>query len=60
MKAPRSGRDILEYMKTKTPQAVDACHALLLWMVPLLDNFPRNRRFSIGSRIEAHLLDILE
>jgi len=47
-------------MKTKTPQAVDSCHALLLWIIPLLDNFPRNRRFSIGTRIEDHLLDVLE
>ena len=36
-------------MDTKTPQAVESCHGLLLWLIPLLDNFPRNRRFSIGS-----------
>ena len=36
-----------------TPQAVQACHELLLWMIPHLDKFPRVRRFTLGERIGA-------
>lgn len=42
-----------------TPAAVQQCHDLLHWMIPLLDNFPRNRRFTLGERLESGLLDIL-
>ena len=37
-------------MTDKTPQAVQACHALLVWVVPQLDKFPRVRRFTLGER----------
>jgi hypothetical protein len=37
-------------MKDKTPQAVQACHELLLWLIPQLDKFPRARRFTLGVR----------
>lgn len=47
-------------MKDSTPQAVKSCHELLQWIVPLLDQFPRVRRFSLGGRIEEHLLSVLE
>lgn len=36
------------------------CHNLLIWLIPLLDQFPRNRRFTLGERLEAGLIDILE
>jgi len=26
-----------------TPRAVQACHELLAWLIPLLDQFPRSR-----------------
>ena len=42
------------------PKAVQDCHNLLIWLIPLLDNFPRNRRFTLGERLESGLLDILE
>ncbi len=42
------------------PKAVQDCHNLLTWLIPLLDNFPRNRRFTLGERLEAVLLEILE
>lgn len=42
------------------PQAVEACHELLLWLIPQLDKFPRARRFTLGERIEAGLLEVLE
>lgn len=43
-----------------SPLAVQRCHELLLWLIPLLDQFPRNRRFTLGERIETGLLDILK
>ena len=36
------------------------CHDLLVWIIPKLDQFPRARRYSLGSRIETSLLDVLE
>jgi len=47
-------------MSDSTPQAVQACHQLLLWMIPQLDRFPRARRFTVGERLEAGLLEVLE
>ena len=44
----------------RSPQAVVACHQLLLWLVPQLDKFPRARRFTLGERIESGLLEVLE
>jgi len=42
------------------PQAVQSCHELLLWLIPQLDKFPRSRRFTLGERLEAGLLTVLE
>jgi len=42
------------------PQAVQDCHALLAWLVPVLDDFPRARRYGLGDRIESAVLDVLE
>ena len=39
--------------------AVDHCHALLLWMIPQIDKFPRQRRFTLGERLETEILAIL-
>ena len=44
----------------KSPLAVRRCHELLLWLIPLLDQFPRNRRFTLGERLESGLLDVLQ
>jgi hypothetical protein len=35
---------------------VQACHALLVWVIPQLDRFPRLRRFTLGERIERAVL----
>ncbi|MDD5266727.1 MAG: diversity-generating retroelement protein Avd [Methylococcales bacterium] len=42
------------------PKAVQDCHTLLIWLIPLLDNFPRNRRFTLGERLESGMIEILE
>lgn len=34
------------------PQAVQACHELLSWLIPHLDKFPRARRLTLGERLE--------
>ena len=47
-------------MSDRTPQAVQDCHALLLWLIPHLDKFPRLRRFTLGERLEGGLLVVLE
>ena len=33
---------------------------LLLYLIPLLEKYPRSQKFLIGDRIETSLLDILE
>ncbi len=33
----------------RTPRAVQACHELLAWLIPLLGQFPRSRRFTLGE-----------
>ena len=43
-----------------TLRAVQACHELLAWLIPLLDHFPRSRRFTLGERLESRLLAVLE
>ena len=47
-------------MGSNTPQAVQRCHELLLWLIPQLDKFPRVRRFTLGERLETGLLEVLE
>jgi len=47
-------------VKDTTSQAVQACHELILWLIPQLDKFPRVRRFTLGERLEAVLLEVLE
>ncbi|MGH8560176.1 MAG: hypothetical protein ACRESZ_22545 [Methylococcales bacterium] len=42
------------------PKVVEDCHELLEWIIPKLDQFPRNRRFTLGERIETGLLIVLE
>ena len=34
---------------TTLPQVIDDCHELLKWLIPLLDQFPRTRRFTLGG-----------
>lgn len=43
-----------------SPKALQDCHALILWTVPHIDQFPKLRRFSLGGRIEDGLIFVLE
>ena len=47
-------------MAATVPQAVQSCHELLLWLIPQLDKFPRSRRFTLGERLEAGVIEVLE
>lgn len=47
-------------MDQQTPKAISDCHALLEWLIPQLDKFPRLRRFTLGERIESGMLAVLE
>jgi hypothetical protein len=47
-------------MQNQTPQAVQAAHELLVWLIPQLDRFPRARRFTLGERLEAGVVAVLE
>ena len=46
--------------KNTTPQAVQAAHELLGWVIPQIDKFPRLRRFTLGERLESVLIEVLE
>ena len=46
--------------ETALPRVIDDCHELLKWLIPLLDKFPRSRRFTLGERLESGLLAVLE
>ncbi len=47
-------------VKPSAPKAVRDCRELLLWLIPQLDKLPRNRRFTLGEKLENRLLAILE
>ncbi len=47
-------------LPTNSLPAVQRCHELLAWLIPLLDTFPRNRRFTLGERLESGLIAVLE
>ncbi len=47
-------------MNHTIPKAIQDCHDLLLWLIPILDKFPRSRRFTLGERLENGLLKVLE
>lgn len=41
------------------PQVIEQCHRTLLWMIPVIERMPRQRRFTMGERLETGLLDVL-
>jgi hypothetical protein len=40
------------------PKAVQDCHKLMLLVIPLLDDFPRSRRFPFGIGLDVRLVGI--
>ena len=48
------------HQKHHHSDSIQKCHELILWIIPQLDKFPRQRRFTLGDKIEQRLLDVLE
>ncbi len=46
--------------ENRQPRAVQDCHDLLAWVIPQIDKMPRQRRFTLGGRIEDGLLEVLD
>lgn len=44
----------------RTGAAIEAHYRFLVWLAPTLEKFPRTHKFTIGDRIEALALDVLE
>ena len=43
-----------------TGAALEAHYRFILWLVPVLERFPRSQRFLLGDRIQDTALDVLE
>ncbi len=46
--------------ETSLMQVIPKLLDFIEWMIPVLDKFPKSRRFFLGDKIEAGLLDILD
>ena len=44
----------------ETGPALEAHYRFTLWLVPVLDRFPRSRKFLLGDRMQGAALDVLE
>jgi hypothetical protein len=44
----------------RTGAAIEMHYRFLTWLVPTIEKFPRSLKFTIGERIEAGALDVLE
>ena len=44
----------------RTGAAIEAHYQFLLWLGPTLEKFPKDKRFTLGDRIQNQALDILE
>ncbi|MGO9004562.1 MAG: diversity-generating retroelement protein Avd [Beijerinckiaceae bacterium] len=53
------GTRALDNSRTTGP-AVEAHFRFLLWLVPVVEKFPRSQKFVLGDRIETTALDVLE
>ncbi len=40
--------------------AVQKCYDLVLWLLQRIESFPRTHRFTVGDRLAAAALDVLE
>lgn len=43
-----------------TGAALEAHYRFILWPVPTVERFPRNRKFLLGDRIQITALEVLE
>ena len=50
----------MEKKDIKEITALTKVYDLLLWIIPVLEKFPRTQKFMLGDRIEALMLDIMD
>ena len=43
-----------------TGAALESHYRFILWLVPVVDHFPRTRKFLLGDRLQTTALDVLE
>ncbi len=43
----------------KELSVITKTYDFLLWLIPMLDKFPRSRKFTLGDRIETNASDVL-
>ena len=44
----------------ETGPALESHYRFIIWLVPVLDGFPRSQRFLLGDRIQGIAMDVLE
>ena len=44
----------------RTGAAIEAHYRFLVWLVPTVEKFPKSHKFTMGDRIQAVALDVLE
>ena len=44
----------------KTGPALEAHYRFILWLLPVLERFPRSQKFLLGDRMQGTALDVLE
>lgn len=44
----------------RTGAAIEAHYRFLAWLVPTIEKFPKNHKFTVGDRIQNIALDVLE
>ncbi len=54
-----SGKGMNEKLKTMAP-VIEKHYDLIKWMIPKINQFPRDQRFLLADRIEKLLLDVME
>ena len=54
-----TGRPVWNQART-TGAALEAHYRFILWLVPTVERFPRNRKFPLGDRIQVTFTDGLE
>ena len=58
-----SGQDALSRPNDATRTtgaALESHYRFILWLVPVVDRFPRTRKFLLGDRLQTTALDVLE
>ena len=44
----------------RTGPALEQAYQFILWLIPTVEKFPRDRKFLLGDRIQATALEVLE